>query len=373
MLCFSSRAAAPFLLGCALLATSCSGSLAGSHSLAVSNYARQDTNKLTVVSPRVRGSLGLTDSVRVSGAYTMDHWTGASLDIVTAASERVTEQRHEGTLGASVEFADARVSAGYRHSRENDYWSNGGSLAVALDMAQDNATLELGVWGGRDTVGRAGDPSFNRPQQTLGGRVAFTQVLDARSLAQVSLEHTRVTGFQSSPYRTVGLDGLRTCQAGSLLCAYEVVPDLRMRNAAVLRARRALGERLSVGARYRFYFDDWGVQSHTIGADLAARLSESTRLSVDYRYYTQDKADFYRPLYASNVDRAYITRDRELTTFYTHRLLIELDHELEWQDGDRILHLGLRAGPTRYVYLNLIGLDDVHAVEGTVSARMEWP
>src|SRR3954467_12410930 len=57
-------------------------------------YVRSDTDATTIVSPTVK--LGArADKATVAATYSVDAWTGASVDVVTAATKAITERRHE--------------------------------------------------------------------------------------------------------------------------------------------------------------------------------------------------------------------------------------------------------------------------------------
>lgn len=335
-------------------------------------YGRVDTNATTVWAPRERVAVNFEDTAGIESSVALDVWTGASIDVVTAATRAVHEVRKEVTAGAFYEFPNASVSGGYRYSTENDYWSHGGVGTLSFDMASKNTTLALSGFGSRDIVGRAHDPAFRKPQSSGGGRVSLTQILDRATVLQLSWETARVAGYQASPYRYVAIGGQGTCAGSAPLCLPEVVPEQRTRSAAVLRARRALGERVSVGLDYRFYFDDWGLLSHTIAPDLAWLVTEHGSLSLSYRYYTQSEADFYRPRYVPpGPIGGYLTRDRELSALYSNRLALGFTREFP-MEADTRLTLALRTGVTRYVYLAFVGLHRVDALEGTLLLSLSF-
>lgn len=296
------------------------------------------------------------------------------MDIVTAATDAVSEIRQEVTFGGYYELADVTLGGGYRYSGENDYWSNGGVLNATFDLAENNTTLGLSVFGSSDMVGRSGDPAFLEPQKSIGGRFSWTQVIDVKSLVALSWETTRVNGYQSSPYRFVAVGGDGTCAGSSDLCIPESHPSERYRNAAILRGRRALSQHTSLGLEYRYYFDDWGVQSHTMGPDFAWVIAEHDTLNLGYRYYTQADADFYRARYLSlSQTTRYVTRDRELSALYSNRLSLGYEHDFVLtESGDLVLEAALRTGFTRYVYQAFVGLDSVNAVEGTAMLALQF-
>jgi hypothetical protein len=337
-------------------------------------YARSDTNDITVWSPRVRLNGRIGEDLQVESTYAVDAWTGASIDIVTAATKAVHEVRSEISAAASYEVADLTVAGGYRYSLEPDYASHGGVASATTDFAQHNTTLAFFLFGGHDTVGRAGDPTFARAQRSLGARLVWTQLLDQASLAQLSWESLGVEGFQSSPYRFVAIGDLGTCASRALECVPEQVPDERLRHAITARARRSLADWLSVGAEYRYYFDSWKVASQTIAPDLRVVLGERATLSLGYRYYTQAEADFYRPRYFDRVaSRGYFTRDRELSALYNHRVTLEYLDAFELGSTAPLLTVGARLGLTHFRYLAFVGLERVTAYEASVLLGFTFP
>jgi hypothetical protein len=347
--------------------------------LASALYVRTDNNATTVWAPRERVGARFADTAGLEATFAVDAWTSASIDIVTAATHDlrtgaphlVHEVRKEVTAGAYYEFGVATLSGGYRYSTENDYWSNGGVGNLSLDLFSKNTTLVFSGFGSSDQVGRAGDRYWREAQSSAGGRVSLTQVLDTKTLLQLSWETTRVAGYQASPYRFVAIGGAGTCKSGAPLCLPEFVPNLRYRSAAVVRARRALGDKVSIGLEYRLYFDDWGLLSHTISPDLAVLVSEHSTLSLSYRYYTQGEADFYRPRYLTVPRLGYVTRDRELSALYTNRIGLGFTHEFHLSDSSS-LTFGARVAVARFRYLAFVGLRQVDALEATALLSLDF-
>lgn len=362
-----------FTLTCALAGLSCERAKSTTTTVSSALYARTDTNATTVWSPRVRVAGTVDDTYGVEAAVALDAWTGASIDVTTAATKAIHEVRTEVTAGGYYTFSDLTISGYYRYSTERDYWSHGGIGTLSLDLAGHNTTLALTAFGSRDEVGRAGDPSFHRPQRSVGGRLSLTQVLDRASLLQISWETTSVEGYQASPYRFVAIGGDGTCASAAPLCVPESVPDRRLRHAASARVRRAFGDHVSAGLDYRFYFDDWGVQSQTVTPDLALLVSEHGTLSLHYRYYTQGEADFYQPRYLAASDaNDFVTRDRELSAMYSNRLGLGYLHAFALGSGGSVLTTALRTGIIRYKYLAFVGLDHVDALEGTLLIGFDY-
>jgi hypothetical protein len=151
----------------------------------------------------------------------------------------------------------------------------------------------------------------------------------------------------------------------------ESLPDQRFRSAAVVRGRRALGSKVSIGVDYRFYFDNWGLLSHTLSPDLQWLVSERGTLSLSYRYYTQGEADFYRPRYLTTPQLGYVTRDRELSALYSNRIGLGFSQEFKLSDATSLV-LGARLGLTRFKYLAFVGLRQVDALEATALLSLDF-
>jgi hypothetical protein len=334
---------------------------------------RSDDDETTVISPYARAAKKLAESTGASATYTADIWTSASIDIRSSASVQpvrpVTEQRDELDLSVDHELEDVTLTAAYRFSHEPDYVSHGGSGGFSYDFAANNSTVALGLSGSADQVGKAGDPSFASDSSTLGARLSFTQVLGVGTLGQIMYELSRASGYLSSPYRRVAIgDGSCTSAAGedglSALCVPEVTPSERLRHAAAVELRQAIGENWSFGAAYRFYADDWGVLSHTMRAELSLVPGADTILAARYRFYVQGPADFYRSHY--EVMEPYVTSDKELSPLDSHRVALELDQTFRFAEG-RTLSSVFSIAALFYSYSDFAPLKAINAYEFNVA------
>jgi len=351
----------------AAVAVSLPGSAAADE-LATALYVRSDSDHTTVVSPRARAQRQLDETTEVDATYAADVWTSASIDIRTSASKRpVTEQRDELDVGVTRAFEDVSLHVGYRLSIENDYDSNGLSASASWDFADNAANLTLSVNGIHDVVGHSGDPDFARRLDTLDTRLSFTQVLDPNMFATLTYELAVVDGYQASPYRYVGFGGTGAGCVDAGRCLPEDMPDARLRHALAATLRRAFGGAFSAGATYRFYFDDWGLQSHTGLIDLGLDAGEHTLLALHYRVYTQGRVDFYRERYPEwSPSIGHTTHDRELSTSASHRVGLDLEQTIGFEDG-RELSMSIDVAGAQFYYYEFVGLESVHALEVTTA------
>ncbi|MGB0680086.1 MAG: DUF3570 domain-containing protein [Polyangiales bacterium] len=338
-------------------------------------FVRSDSDDTIVVAPRVSVAKVFNDErTRIDAAYSADIWSSASIDIRTAATGTVTEQRDQLTAGISHDFSGVGVGASYYFSKENDYTSNGVGAFTSQRLAEGSATLEERIYLGYDSIGRSGDPGFRRDARTFSGRLAYTQVFSPVTVYQFAYELIHKQGYQASPYRFVGLGGDGLCNGTAALCVPEVVPDVRLRNAFVAHGRHSLSEDSSLGLGYRFYIDDWGVLSHTAILQFAYVFGEESSLTFRYRFYTQSEADFYRavyPLPQPGQEIVSVTRDRELSPLFSNRGALAYETLFELGSTGATLRGALAVGLTTFVYADFIGLDSVYAGDVTFALTLE--
>lgn len=335
-------------------------------------YVRTDSDKTTVITPSIsfRKTLGPQNKTGVSVGYLADVWSSASIDIRSAASERVVEQRDEVVAAVDHEQGLWGMSIGYRNSFETDYLSNSLTLSAKYEAFGKHTTFEGRISGALDRVGRSGDATFSEGVQTVSTWFGVTQVMNKNFLLQFSAEYRWSGGFLSSPYRYVpiGTD-MKNCKTPAGYCLPEAHPGMRSRVAAVLRSRYALSQRFSVGAGYRFYYDQWKLQSNTGTLDLSANLAKGLLLSLDGRIYQQSAAFFYRASYTAaslggeENSSAYITRDRELSKMWNWRAGLRAEYESPLSASGIGVKAGFMSAVTQYHYPEFVGLDTVNALE----------
>jgi hypothetical protein len=333
-------------------------------------YIRTDSDHTTVISPRIRAKGQLDPDTSLEVVYAVDVWTSASIDIRAAASRVVSEQRDEIDVNASHALGDVTLGAGYRWSKENDYLSNSGSASLAYNFADNAATLAVSGYVSADAVGRSGYPTFDESLSSFGGRLGFTQVIDTKSLLQLSYDLAYLDGYQASPYRFVPIGGGGVCANVAPMCVPERDPQKRIRHALFARARRAFGDSTSLGLGYRFYLDDWSLHSHTLEADLSWLPAADSQLALRYRFYVQSATEFYQAHYAPTDDLQFVTIDRELSPLSIHRIGAEFEHSFDLGTGT-VLKASVAAGVNLYKYDDFPGLDHVTALELSTAVLLQ--
>ncbi len=329
---------------CALLQAGAhaSGSEGWDIDTAVLIYGEADS-RVAALEPAIHASKQLNDDERISLRLVVDALTGATPNGAHASSAAQTFTTPSGgssytvaagetplddtfrdtrvALGADWEIAldrTSKVILGGNASGEYDYISLGVSATYMQDFYNRNTTLTAGVAFNNDIIGPvAGVPSAFKPMLTPGSVlrdgaddtktildfiVGVTQVIDKNTLLQANFSTGATNGYQTDPYKIVSVvdpvtglpdnTALLNINSRALPYVYEKRPDKRQRNSLFLKGVHSFGEDV-LHLSYRYYWDDWGINSHTL--DMRYRYQmQASYLQPHIRYYTQTEADFYR-------------------------------------------------------------------------------
>ncbi len=288
-------------------------------------YHYYDGGGITVDGPSVLMRKQFGERFSVQGKYHVDTITGASIDVITTASE-YREERTE--LSASVDYlhADTLLSFGVVSSDENDYKGRSFNVNVSQEIFAAMTTISMGYVRGADEIGRSGDPNFTEELDRHSWRLGVSQVVTRNLLAELAFETISDTGFLNNPYRQVRyLDG---DSPRGYAFQSELYPRRRTSNAVAVRGRYHLPYRASVHAEYRYFIDDWGIDAHTTRIGYTHATIPRFIFDVQYRYYTQGAADFWSDLFPFRDAQNFMARDKELSSYISHSIRFGASYEL---------------------------------------------
>lgn len=291
------------LAACAIVAAPARPAHADTEASArVAVYADSDATTVITSSVAARGEIG--EHLAIDAQYLVDAVSSASVDVITAATGRIHDVRHEVTAGATWRERESSLRAGYTESREHDWTSHTGRLAVAHDLLDRNLTLGLDTTLGFDSIGRVGGTPFAERLLTLGAEVYATYTASPRDLVSIGYGLSWLDGYQGSPYRFV--------VHGDLRAVREAMPAHRLRQTVTARWNRHLFDDSALRSELRAYRDSWAVASLTARLEYVVGFG-ALDLGVRVRGYAQRHARFYRPAYPTMM--TYMTSDRELSSF----------------------------------------------------------
>jgi hypothetical protein len=194
----------------------------------------------------------------------------------------------------------------------------GASFNLKKDTASKLTAFTTGVAFSHDTISQTGgltpDPLSNVNDQGFfseGERNTFelmggiTSVVNERTVWQNNLTLSFSDGYHTDPYKVISIADENDVELTRL---YESRPDSRQRTAFYSKLVHQLKNKQTFHLAYRFYTDDWDIQSHTIEYSHHFELSGGQYIEPNMRLYSQSEADFFHrslpldaevPLYAS--------------------------------------------------------------------------
>jgi hypothetical protein len=299
-----------------------------------------DTDHVNVFSPSVNAAVSSpTAGWNVGVNYLIDVVTAASPDIVSEASPYYREVRNAGTLTGGYKPGNYGAQATANVSREPDYLSVGGGLAVTADLHDKLITPRLAYDYTHNVIGRSTTPFsvFHHDFDVTEVEAGSTFVLSPTSLIMVGMTVDFERGDQSKPYRYVPMFD------GDVANLVPPGADINLVNAARLplrpleqlptaRNRYALGMRFAhrfshstLRFEQRLYADTWLQVATTTDLRYIVDVGRRLRIWPHLRFNAQNGADFYKLAYTATIDPktntilvpTYRTDDRELSPLVT--------------------------------------------------------
>jgi hypothetical protein len=312
--------------------------------LDVSGLLYGENQRASVVEPTAKITRLFENGQRLSASLGLDVITGASPTGALPTGEVQTVTTPSGNVSTHVAgevptktFKDARgvadleyvvpftswftATAGGHFSREKDYQSRGASGSVAISFLHRLTTLTLGGGANDDDVFPVGGTRAPltdgstllttdwNPKRVRTEMIGLSRILTRRLMVGVDVTRTRERGYLTDPYKVVSVvDPESGAPVGQLT---ESRPDTRDRRDVLASGVYHFTQDIGY-ASYRYYWDDWGVRSHTIDLKVRHELENHSFLQPHLRYYFQTRASFYRaglvqwaplPLYATSDGR----------------------------------------------------------------------
>jgi hypothetical protein len=95
----------------------------------------------------------------------------------------------------------------------------------------------------------------------------------------------------------------------------ENLPDSRLKIPVGFRANYFAGDKVIIRTFYRYYHDDWGINSHTIDIETPVKIGPFLSITPFYRYYNQSAADYFAPYQMHTASDNYYTSNFDYSKF----------------------------------------------------------
>ncbi|UMB55499.1 DUF3570 domain-containing protein [Lutibacter sp. A64] len=150
----------------------------------------------------------------------------------------------------------------------------------------------------------------------------FSQILHKNLQGSIALDFVQQQGLLSTPFQRVYFSDVADSFIDNfqLADAVERLPDSRFKVAAGGRLNWYLNEIFTVRTFYRYYFDDWGISSHTASIEVPVKITDKFTLYPSYRFYNQTVADYFRPYESALSTDEFYTADYDLSEYSANQI-----------------------------------------------------
>ncbi|WP_419813585.1 DUF3570 domain-containing protein [Bacterioplanoides sp.] len=187
---------------------------------------------------------------------------------------------------------------GADYSSEPDYISRAVSASYLwFTDASKNTSLTIGssLQSNRSLVFNEFFDTHWEDLTAFNLELGISQVVSPRSVLSANVFALRDSGYLTNHYQTIlRLADINDDGVFETLLAAEHRPDLRRAAGTSLKWMMQWQSYYATHTGYRFYYDDWGIQSHTLDFKQYLTVMDELTLSLVWRYYDQTEADFYK-------------------------------------------------------------------------------
>jgi hypothetical protein len=279
-----------------------------------------DNGNNLVIAPSVFLSKKLTETYYLGTTVGVDAITSATKKAPTTPAPPAPGEDDEGdggnfsyrvplSLWLTYDKDNDTLTGGGYYSYENTYIGRSLFAAYTRRMNLNNTALGISYSQSFDNwVPDRQLPTDQRSERLLDLNVS--QLLSPRRSLLFTYSSLRSDGFLAQP-----TDLLAT---GGTFTAYAQYPDNRKGSAYAVRFITLLDDPTSLHVYYRYYRDDWHIQSDTVNLELYRDISPAVVLGVRYRYYQQSAAYFAKDLDAYTPSDTLIAVDYRMYAFHSN-------------------------------------------------------
>ncbi|KAA3622756.1 MAG: DUF3570 domain-containing protein [Flavobacterium sp.] len=323
------------------------------------------TEELTDLTPTIVVSIPLNDDDVLTVDLGISAYTSASSSNVNPFDANGPADPFVASSGASSGDVWGNLTGSYSHSSDDrdDIWSlkvsvsteydyfsvgAGGSYSKLFNEKNTELSISANVYidswsliypiefrgssGGDDeddfninnyTI--TGNPNYNPSFVPLDSKgrnsysvgFGFSQILSERMQGSLALDLVQQEGQLSTPFQRVYFSDVADSFIENFHLADDIerLPDTRFKVAIGGRLNYYINEIFVLRTYYRYYFDDWGINSHTASIEIPVKLSDKFTVYPSYRYYNQTAADYFAPYNQHLSTSQFYTSDYDLSEY----------------------------------------------------------
>lgn len=301
----------------------------------ISSYYKQDGNNAAVT-----GGIGSEELTDISNTLDVklvkygksgkkhtfdvevgiDHYTSASSDMIDLSANSSAssgDNRFYPSLNYTMENEEKgnTFGVGLSSSTEFDYQSFGGNVNYSKKTKNRNGEFTAKFQAYLDQVKIIKPVELRAPNEgygtenrnTLALSLGYTQIINQNLQLAFMADVITQQGYLGLPFHRVYFNDGTVHQ--------ENLPDSRLKIPVGIRASYFLSDMFIIRAYYRYYSDDWNLQSHTANLEVPVKITPFFSISPFYRYYTQTAAKYFNGYEAHSAAEEFYTSNYDLSNF----------------------------------------------------------
>jgi len=338
--------------------------------------------------------------VESSGASASDVWFGGGVSYAHSSDDRNSIVSGNLNFASEYDYTSFGFGAGYTRLFNEKNTEIGIKGQVYLDTWNPRYPTELdsylkvggdlnqGFFNGVDILDQQGniidkngsvvwstnfEDISDKSRKSYSMSLNFSQILSQRAQFLLSLDVVQQKGWLSNPMQRVyfadkanyyignaahipDYETSKNTEVFRLADDIEQLPGTRIKIPIGARFNYYINEFVSLRTYYRYYFDDWGINSHTASVELPIKLGDKFTLYPNYRYYTQTAADYFSPFNTALSTDEYYTSDYDLSAFNSNQYGLGIKYT-DILAKAKVLTFGLKSINLRYAnYTRSTGL-----------------
>jgi len=172
----------------------------------------------------------------------------------------------------------------------------------------------------------------NKSRNSYSISFSFSQILSKNAQASLFFDIVKQDGWLGNPMQRVYFSDIDNFYLGNasnipnyrsssnndvfqLADDIERLPNSRFKIPIGLSFNYYINETFTLRTYYRYYYDDWGINSHTANIEIPIKINSKFTLYPSYRYYNQTAADYFEPFEEHVSTERYYTSDYDLSKF----------------------------------------------------------
>lgn len=361
----------------------------------ISAYSSASSSNLDPFDASGNGNTMLTGSpwVASSGASAQDVWGGINASYSHSSDDRNEIWSANAAFAMEYDYTSIGFGGGFTKLFNEKNTELGVKAQVYLDTWRPKYPTEIdsynkaggnlnnGFFNGIDILDQQGNAidknsatvwsPFNttliqdksRNSYTLS--LSFSQILSKNAQFSVFLDLVQQEGWLANPMQRVYFADRANYYIGNaanisnytsptntnvfhLADDIERLPNSRFKIPIGIRFNYYINEVVSLRTYYRYYFDDWGVNSHTISLELPIKLGQGKfTVYPTYRFYNQTAADYFSPYNQHLSTSEFYTSDYDLSKFNSSQYGLGLRYT-DIFTTFKIFNLGLKSFDVKY-------------------------